>query len=161
MDSLKLRNLNELTPSLFSAGCDVLSAPRGLEDQVGLKKHVCPWQPLATHGSEHCCDTHDARASWHIGISQLGNARTFWSSMITSASFHGARVSHPPDLPACKHRAHLSMLPAIREKGQAHCRAPALCTAQVYFLDRSHQEFMHPSANRIPVLVLDYDQVDP
>lgn len=30
---------------------------------------------------------------------------------------------------------------------------------QVYFLDRTHQEWLHPSANRIPVLVLDYDQV--
>ena len=30
---------------------------------------------------------------------------------------------------------------------------------QVYFLDRTHQQWLHPSANRIPVLVLDYDQV--
>jgi hypothetical protein len=29
----------------------------------------------------------------------------------------------------------------------------------VYFLDRTHQQWLHPSANRIPVLVLDYDQV--
>lgn len=32
------------------------------------------------------------------------------------------------------------------------CAAP-----QIYFLNREHQQFMHPSANRIPVLVLDYD----
>lgn len=34
VDSLKIHNLQNLTPTLFDAGLDVLSAPPGIEQQV-------------------------------------------------------------------------------------------------------------------------------
>jgi hypothetical protein len=51
-----------------------------------------------------------------------------------------------------------SLSQSLYSQGLDVLSAPPGLEQQVYFLDRTHQEWLHPSANRIPVLVLDYDQ---